>query len=243
MPGKPPPTTTPSAKDRRTDPRYKFAAASVVTAKDSGKQIKSTVGDLGERGCFITTEDSFALGTIVTVCLTKDSQSFEAEARVVFSSAGKGIGLFFTAIDPAQMEILDEWLSTFLENSWFASTRRQSQRLMMRIPIHVIGKGKSGKMFDEATHTQSVSAHGALILLSVPVKKRQRLILSNEQTKASVECIVAYIGQVQDELVHVGLAFVLPNPGFWGVTFPPDDWSIRHPDAKSPNSQTTVRRK
>jgi hypothetical protein len=243
MPEKPPPTTTSAAKDRRVDPRYKFAAVSVVTAKDSGKQIKSTVGDLGERGCFVITDDPFALGTTVTVCLTKDSESFEAEARVVFASAGKGMGLFFTTIDPAQMEILDEWLSSFLENSWFASTRRQSQRLLVRIPIHVIGKGKSGKMFDEATHTQAVSAHGTLVLLSVPVKRRQRLILSNERTKASLECIVAYIGPVQDGLIQVGLAFVLPNPGFWNVNFPPEDWSIRHPDAKAPQSQPSVRRK
>jgi len=240
---KPPRTTTSTPKDRRVDPRYKFAAVALVTAKDSGAQIKSAVGDVGERGCFVNTDDPFAVGTMVAIRLTKELQSFEAEARVVFSSAGKGMGLYFTAIDPAQMEILDEWLSSFLENSWFASTRRQSQRLMMRIPIHVIGKGKSGKMFDEATHTQAVSAHGALVLISVPLKRRQRLIMSNEQTKASLECIVAYVGSVQDNLVQVGLAFVLPNPGFWNVTFPPEDWSVRHPDAKSPQSQASVRRK
>lgn len=243
MPEKPSSKITPEAKDRRVDPRYKFTAAVAVTVKDSGKQLKSTVGDLGERGCFVTTNDPLSLGTNVTVCLTKDSETFEAEARVVFSSAGRGMGLFFTEIAPAQMKILDEWLSEFVESTWFAATRRQSQRLMVRFPIHVIGKGKSGKMFDEETHTQAVSAHGTLILLSEPVKKRQRLIMSNEQTKASLECIVAYIGATQGSLTQVGLAFVLPNPGFWNVTFPPEDWSIRHPDAKSPRSQTGARRK
>jgi len=238
-----PASNIPVESDRRTEPRYKFTAPSVVTAKDSGKQIKSDVGDMGERGCFVNTEHPFPLGTIVSVRVTKDSQSFEAEARVVSSSAGKGMGLFFSSIDPPQLEVLDEWLSSFLENSWFAATRRKSQRLLMRVPIHVLGKNKSGKMFDEATHTQAVSAHGALVGLSVTVKRRQRLILANEQTKASLECVVAYIGQAQDNVIPVGLAFILPNPGFWNVTFPPEDWTIRHPDAKSPKSQPAASKK
>ena len=233
----------PAERDRRTDPRYKFTAPSVVTAKDSGKKISGGVGDLGERGCFVNTDDPFPLGTTVTVHITKDSVSFEVEARVVFSSVGRGMGLFFGVIAPGQMEILDEWLSTFVENSWFASTRRQSQRLLVRIAVHVIGKSKSGKMFDEATHTQAVSAHGALVTLSVSVKKRQRLILANERTKESLECIAAYIGPAQENVFNVGLAFILPNPSFWSVTFPPEDWTVRHPDAKSPKSQPAVRRK
>jgi len=28
--------------------------------------------------------------------------------------------------------------------------------------------------------------------------------------------------------------FLLPNPTFWHVAFPPKDWTPRHPDAKSP---------
>jgi hypothetical protein len=31
----------------------------------------------------------------------------------------------------------------------------------------------------------------------------------------------------------VGVEFMLPNPIFWHVAFPPKDWTPRHPDAKS----------
>jgi len=31
----------------------------------------------------------------------------------------------------------------------------------------------------------------------------------------------------------VGVDFMLPNPMFWHVAFPPRDWTPRHPDAKS----------
>jgi hypothetical protein len=31
---------------------------------------------------------------------------------------------------------------------------------------------------------------------------------------------------------YVGVEFPQPNPEFWGVSFPPEDWSPSHPDAK-----------
>ena len=116
--------------------------------------------------------------------------------------------------------------------SWLASTRRQSQRMLVKLPVRVTGKNSLGLAFDKKTHTQAVSAHGGLILLSASVSKGQRLTLSNDRTKESLECVVAYIGEVPGNSVQVGIAFILPNPKFWNVTFPPEDWSVRHPDAK-----------
>jgi hypothetical protein len=53
------------------------------------------------------------------------------------------------------------------------------------------------------------------------------------QTKASLECVVAHINKFQDVEIQVGVEFMLPNPTFWHVAFPPKDWTPRHPDAKS----------
>jgi len=223
----------PVAKDRRTDPRFKFTAVSLVVDKESGSQVESRVTDLGPRGCFVNTGDPFPLGAIVAVRITKERKSFDAEARVVFSSAGKGMGLFFSSIDTTQRAILDEWVASCLETSWLASTRRQSQRILVRLPVHILGKNAFGTSFEEETYTQAVSAHGALVLLAASVNKRQRLTMSNERTRAISECVVAHIGEAEGNRVQVGIAFTLPNPGFWNVKFPPEDWSIRHPDAKS----------
>jgi hypothetical protein len=73
---------------------------------------------------------------------------------------------------------------------------------------------------------------GALILISAPVKIGQRLVLSNIRTKVLVECIVAHKGEHRDGRLEVGVQFGLPHPTFWGVTFPPSDWSSQHPDSK-----------
>ena len=65
----------------------------------------------------------------------------------------------------------------------------------------------------------------ALVVLSVSVRKGQVLHLLNVAMGDKAECLVAYLGQRQNDLVEVGIAFRLPNPNFWRVAFPPRDWS------------------
>jgi hypothetical protein len=103
----------------------------------------------------------------------------------------------------------------------------------MTVPDRVSGKSGAASPFEEDTHTRAISAHGALILLSTQVYRGQRLTLSNVQTKAALECVVAHIDKRQSDQPQVGVEFALPNPMFWHVAFPPKDWTPRHPDAKS----------
>ena len=77
----------------------------------------------------------------------------------------------------------------------------------------------------EETHTLSLNAHGALILLSASVGKGHRLELLNIATGDRAECIVAHVGQHQGDRIEVGVEFILPNPQFWHVAFPPKDWT------------------
>jgi len=158
---------------------------------------------------------------------------FEARGRVVYSRVGKGMGLVFTAIEPEQIRTLETWLVESRETSWLASNRRRSQRALMTIPIRVSGQNALGSPFEEETQTLAISAHGALILVSTQVYRGQRLTLSNVQAKAALECVVAHIDRHQSDHPQVGVEFMLPNPIFWHVAFPPKDWTPRHPHAKS----------
>ena len=101
------------------------------------------------------------------------------------------------------------------------------------MPVRVSGQAADGVAFEERTHTLSISAHGALIVVAAPVHRGQRFILSNMQTKAALECVVVHLERIPGEPTHVGVEFMLPNPTFWRVAFPPKDWTPRHPDAKS----------
>jgi PilZ domain len=219
--------------DRRTHPRYEFTAAVEILAGESGARIETRVRDLSQQGCYVDTNEPLPLGTVTDVRITKGAQLFEAPARVVYSRDSKGMGLVFTAIEPEQHRTLGKWLAESRETSWLAANRRKSQRVLMSIPVRVSGKTDAGSPFEEDTHTRAISAHGALILFSKQVYRGQRLTLSNVQTKAALECVVAHIDRREGEQPQAGVEFTLPNPMFWHVTFPPKDWTPRHPDAKS----------
>src|SRR5713226_9252282 len=220
--------------DRRIHPRYKFTAAVEVLATESGARMETRVRDLSQQGCYVDTNNALPLGTVTDVRITKGAQLFEARSRVVYSRATKGMGLVFTAIEPERLHTLETWLAESRETSWLAANRRRSQRVLMTIPVRVSGQSGVGLPFEETTHTRAISAHGALILVSTQVYRGQRLTLSNVQTRAALECVVAHIDRRHREHPQVGVEFMLPNPMFWHVAFPPKDWTPRHPDAKSP---------
>ncbi len=219
--------------DRRTNPRYEFVAAVEVVAAESGARIETRVRDLSQQGCYVDTNSALPLGTVTDIRITKGAQLFEAHGRVGYSRASKGMGLVFTAIEPEQRGILETWLAESRETSWLAANRRRSQRVLMTIPVRVSGQTGAGSPFEEETHTRAISAHGALIPVLTPVYRGQRLTLSNIQTKAALECVVAHIDRRKGEHPQAGVEFTLPNRMFWHVAFPPKDWTPRHPDAKA----------
>ena len=227
------PTIALAGADRRIHPRYEFIAAVEVRVAESGARIETRVRDLSQQGCYVDTNNALPLGTVTDVRITKGAQLFEARTRVVYSRAGKGMGLMFTAVEPEQLRTLETWLAESRETSGLAANRRRSQRVLMTIPVRVSGQNGVGLPFEEETHTRAISAHGGLILLSTQVNRGQRLTLLNVQTKAALECVVAHIDRHQGGHPQVGVEFLLPNPVFWHVAFPPKDWTPRHPDAKS----------
>jgi hypothetical protein len=191
------------------------------------------VRDLSQQGCYVDTDIPLTLGTATDVRIIKGGQSFEARARVVYTQPGKGMGLMFTSVGPGHLETLHVWIAESRETSWLAANRRRSQRVLMKIPVRVSGQIGAAEVFEEDTHTLAVSAHGALLVVAAPVYRGQRFTLSNVQTKAALECVVVHIDRILGEQIQVGVEFMLPNPTFWRVAFPPKDWTPRHPDAKS----------
>ncbi len=210
--------------ERRTHPRYVFTADAEIVEPETGARIEARIVDISQRGCHVETPRSFPLGTSIRIQVAKGDDSFVAPARVVFTSA-KGMGLAFAEIAKEQHEVLEKWLEPLRERHWLILNRRKTQRVLVRVPVRVSVRHTPASHSDEEAHTLSVNAHGALILLSTTVGKGQRLELLNIATRDRAECIVAYLGQRQGDRIEVGVEFILPNPHFWHVAFPPKDWS------------------
>ena len=177
------------------------------------------------------TDCDLPLGTEITVTLKKGGREIIAGARVVRIVPQEGLALAFTSMGGEQFQLLDHWLLTFVTASWVAATRTKTQHVAMAIEVKVSGYNDDGQRFTENTHTVEINALGGSVLLQTPVKKEQRLVLSNLQTQVSVECIVVQ-SQLRDAKWQVGVAFAVPNQPYWPIFFPPADWTLRHPDAK-----------
>jgi len=111
--------------------------------------------------------------------------------------------------------------------------RRRSQRVLMQVGVRIRGNDAEGKIFEEETETLAINAHGALILLTSRVTSGGKLSMLHQRTKEEQECHVVFLGPVRNGKAEVGLEFNESRPAFWRVAFPPEDWTPRHPEART----------
>lgn len=123
-----------------------------------------------------------------------------------------------------------------------AAPRRRSQRVLMQVAIRIRGKNAEGAPFEEETSTLAINAHGALILLQARITSGSMVQLQHNGTKQEQECQVVFLGPVRSGRAEIGLEFSSPCPTFWRVAFPPEDWSPKHPEARTVISTTTPRK-
>ena len=113
------------------------------------------------------------------------------------------------------------------------STPRRSQRLYVQVGLCVEGYLEDKTSFTEHTETCVVSAHGALIKLNAVPHLGQKVVLRNTSSNETQEALIVFVMEVKDGTFNVGVEFTIPNPSFWHVSSPPEDWSTNHPDAKT----------
>lgn len=103
----------------------------------------------------------------------------------------------------------------------------------MQVSVRLRGKDSEGKQFEEETNTLAINAHGALVTLQSKITSGSMIHLQHNGTKEEQECHVAFLGPVRSGRAEVGLEFSDARPGFWRVAFPPEDWSPKHPEART----------
>lgn len=103
------------------------------------------------------------------------------------------------------------------------SDRRRSPRWALDVAVYVYGNGEGRDPFHEEAHTLNVNANGALLLLSVPAEKGQRLLLTNKVTEQDQDCRVVYLGTRHSRTVETGVVFSRTNLDFWQIHSPNED--------------------
>jgi hypothetical protein len=103
-------------------------------------------------------------------------------------------------------------------NEWVkGQERRRSPRLLLDVQLVVRGESVEKEPFQEETFTISISAHGALVLLSTKVALGQTLFLKNSRTKKEMESRVTRLDPLHGGFAPVGVEFARPAPKFWPV--------------------------
>jgi hypothetical protein len=118
--------------------------------------------------------------------------------------------------------------------------RRRSQRVLMQVSVRIRGNDAQGKPFQEETATLAINAHGALILMQSRLTSGSKVLLHHNGTNQEQECHVVFLGPVRSGKAEVGLEFSVACPTFWRVAFPPEDWSPKHPEARTLSSNRPV---
>jgi hypothetical protein len=120
-----------------------------------------------------------------------------------------------------------------------SASRRRSQRVLMQVSVRIRGEDAAGNKIEEETETLAINAHGALVLLKSRLTSGGKVFLKHKRTEEEQECHVAFLGPVRNGKAEIGLEFSAPRPGFWRVAFPPEDWTPRHPEARTAGRHRT----
>jgi hypothetical protein len=104
---------------------------------------------------------------------------------------------------------------------------RRSERVLLDVPVILLGVSADHQSFREETFTVTVSAHGALVMLQTKVALGQKVTLANPENWDERAARVAHVGGDHASLAQVGIEFEQPAPQFWPVSPPPANWTAR----------------
>jgi PilZ domain len=96
--------------ERRRNLRFPFSATVEAVDNKSGTKIIGRTSDLGLGGCYIDTLSPFPVGTEAKIRILRNNENFDAQAKVVYSMMGMGMGLAFVSAQPKQVRLFQKWL-------------------------------------------------------------------------------------------------------------------------------------
>jgi hypothetical protein len=114
----------------------------------------------------------------------------------------------------------------------------------MQVAVRVRGNDAQGKAFQEEASTLAINAHGALVPLQARLTSGSKVLMQHKQTQEEQECHVVFLGPVRSGKAEIGLEFSVAAPTFWRVAFPPEDWTPKHPEARTviPTTAPTIKK-
>ena len=86
--------------ERRRNLRFPFSATVEAVDNKSGTKVIGRTSDLSLGGCYIDSLSPFPVGTETKIRILRNNETFDAQAKVVYSMMGMGMGLAFVSAQP-----------------------------------------------------------------------------------------------------------------------------------------------
>ena len=112
------------------------------------------------------------------------------------------------------------------------TTRRRSPRLFLQVRVLLECKLPGQDLFSAEAQTVVVNAHGALIEVGTALKQGQVVSMKNVRTGEAVQCTVKLVSPAPSGKFSTAFEFAQPNPNFWRISFPPEEYISKGPDPK-----------
>jgi hypothetical protein len=100
-----------------------------------------------------------------------------------------------------------------------STERRRTARVALCVPLIVEGEANANEKFCVETFTQSVSGHGGLAALEIPVVTGQTLFVRIKSSEQRAECKIVSIHKGRGGKTFVGFEFAAAQSNFWHMTF------------------------
>ena len=97
-------------EERRRNLRFPISATLEAVETRSGTKLTGRTSDLGLGGCYVDTLSPFPIGAELKIRIVRGSETFEAQAKVVYSVNGLGMGLAFVSAQPKHLQLFQKWL-------------------------------------------------------------------------------------------------------------------------------------
>jgi PilZ domain len=100
---------------KRSVPRYPFAAPTVILEPLARTELSSTTSDISLRGCFVKAVDRFPTNTVIRIKIERYGEIFETWGRVAHVQKGIGTGIAFFEHPAEACLTIQSWIAERIE--------------------------------------------------------------------------------------------------------------------------------
>ncbi len=87
----------------------------------------------------------------------------------------------------------------------------------------IVGTTVDGVSFHHQTRTADVNSNGTHLILMTTLDVEPWILLINKRSGLEAQCRVIFRKRLDASRTELGPKFVIPQPKFWGIAFPPEE--------------------